>query len=205
MLKKSITLACSVMLIGAFAQAEKSGKEAYAASCMSCHGENGAGGKESGTGPNLTILKDDYATKQFKLIRDGKRVGEGSKKMNEFLDKEAKLSAAELEAALKYALELPEAAPNHAKIGNAAAGTASYALCGTCHGQKGEGYVNPAVPAPRLAGQADWYIVDSLKAFKAKHRGSGDPLGMQMQAMSMTVPTDEAAANVAAYIATLKK
>ena len=80
-----------------------------------------------------------------------------------------------------------------------------YALCGSCHGPQGKGYINPAIPAPRLTGQPDWYIVDSLKNFKIGHRGTEDPPAMQMKAMSMTLPTEKDYADVAAFIKSLAK
>ncbi len=204
-MNKLVLIALTSIFATSLTMAEKTPKEAYNASCLECHGADGAGGKQSGEGPNLTALKDKYATEQFVAIRTGKRKGEGTKKMNEFLKTTAKLTEAELASALKYALELPEAAPRHVKAGDAAAGKGSYALCGTCHGPKGEGYINPAVPAPRLTGQPNWYIVDQVKNFKAGHRGNDTPGGMQMKAMSMTLPTEDAMKNVAAYISTLKK
>lgn len=87
--------------------------------------------------------------------------------------------------------------------GDAAAGQALYATCAACHGQQGEG--NPALNAPALAGQADWYIVRQLQYFKAGIRGTdpNDTFGMQMRPMAMTLATDQAVADVAAYINTL--
>ena len=49
--------------------------------------------------------------------------------------------------------------------GNAAKGQKLYASCIQCHGEKGEG--NPAQKAPKIAGQHDWYIISSIKAFQA--------------------------------------
>jgi cytochrome c553 len=203
---KNIALTLFVLTALAItAQAEKSGKEAYTVSCLACHGANGAGGKQSGQGPNLTTLKEEYFRKQFKNIRDGKRKGPGTVNMNKHLNEVAKLTDSEIEAAIKYTLALPEAKPIHANVGNVDAGRMKYAICGSCHGPKGKGYLNPAVPAPRLTGQPDWYIVDSLKNFKIGHRGSEDPMAMQMKAMTMTLPTEKDYADVAAYIKSLSK
>lgn len=49
--------------------------------------------------------------------------------------------------------------------GDAAKGKALYSSCIQCHGEDGRG--NPAEEAPRIAGQYDWYIVSSIKQFKA--------------------------------------
>ena len=201
---KAVSL--SILLAVSFTftmHAEKSGKEAYEISCKACHGDNGAGGKEFGDGPNLTILKDDYSKQQFKAILEGKRKGPGTEKMLKAL-KDSKLSEKEIQAAFDYAIKLPEAKSNHKGFGNENIGKGKFMICATCHGQKGEGYINPAIPAPRIAGQADFYIVDAIKSFKANHRGNDTPGGMQMKAMSATLVTEDDIKNVAAYIRTLK-
>lgn len=198
----------SVMLLALLlcicsAYAEKSGKEAYKLSCVQCHGENGAGGKEFLQGPNLTILKDKYFKEQFKAILDGERKGPGTVNMLKIL-KESKLSDKEIQAAADYAMKLPRAGANHMKFGDAKKGKAKYStMCIHCHGAKAEGYSNPALPAPRLAGQSDFYIVDQIKAYKAGHRDTGTPANQQMKAMSNLLVTEDDMKNVAAYIRTL--
>ena len=198
----------SVMLIALLlcicsAYAEKSGKEAYKLSCVQCHGENGAGGKEFLQGPNLTILKDEYFKEQFKAILDGKRKGPGTVNMLKIL-KESKLTDKEIQAAAEYAMKLPRAGANHMKFGNVKKGKEKYStMCIHCHGAKAEGYTNPALPAPRLAGQSDFYIVDQIKAFKSGHRDTGTPANQQMKAMSNLLVTEDDMKNVAAYIRSL--
>ena len=87
--------------------------------------------------------------------------------------------------------------------GNAATGQALYATCAACHGQQGEG--NAALHAPALAGQTEGYIVRQLQHFKAGIRGTapGDTFGMQMRPMAMTLATEQAVLDVAAYITSL--
>lgn len=183
--------------------AEKSGKEAYKLSCVQCHGENGAGGKDFLQGPNLTILKDKYFMEQFKAILDGKRKGPGTVNMLKIL-KESKLSDKEIQAAAKYAMKLPRAGANHKKFGDAKKGKVHYSTkCIHCHGMRGEGYSNPALPAPRLLGQSDFYIVDQIKSFKAGHRDTGTPANLQMKAMSNLLVTEDDMKDVAAYLRTL--
>ena len=185
------------------ASAEKSAKEAYNLSCKACHGENGAGGIEFSQGPNLTILKQKYAKEQFDAIRSGQRKGPGTVNMLRVL-KESKLSEKEIQAAFKYAMDLPRAGANHMKFGDVKKGKVKYStLCIHCHGILGEGYSNPALPAPRLAGQADFYIVDMIKSFKAGHRDSNTAASQQMKAMSNVLVTDDDIKNVSAYIRTL--
>ena len=187
-------------------QAAKTGKEAYDISCKECHGENGAGGKDFGQAPNITILDEYYFRKQFKLIRDKKRKGPGATIMNVYLDEKAKLSKEEIEAAIQYAIKLKPAEPNHKKgFGDASNGAARYALCGTCHGQNGKGNINPAMLAPRLAGQADFYIVDQLKNYKNGHRGNGTSASeIQMKGMASYIENDQVMKDIAAYLRTFK-
>lgn len=88
--------------------------------------------------------------------------------------------------------------------GDAAVGKTKYMTCVACHGANGEG--NPALKAPKLAGQEDWYVISQLQKFKDKIRGAHakDIEGMQMAPMAMMLTTDADRANVAAYIKTLK-
>lgn len=55
--------------------------------------------------------------------------------------------------------------------------------CAGCHGAEGQG--NPALGAPRLAGQQAEYILAQLHAFKAGRRGydDSDRYGAQMRAL----------------------
>jgi cytochrome c oxidase subunit 2 len=87
--------------------------------------------------------------------------------------------------------------------GDAAAGKALFTVCAGCHGAQGEG--NPAVNAPKLSGQADWYLKRQLKYFKQGVRGTDDrdAGGKTMAPMAATLPDDAAIDNVVAYIKTL--
>ena len=77
--------------------------------------------------------------------------------------------------------------------GDAAAGKGVAARCVACHGANGEG--NAAMVAPKLAGQLEVYLVNSLKAYKSGARSN--PL---MTPMAKPL-TDADIANVAAYYA----
>lgn len=87
--------------------------------------------------------------------------------------------------------------------GDPVAGRGNYAVCVACHGVQGEG--NPALNAPKLAGQEEWYIVRQLQHYKQGIRGAheDDAFGKQMAPMASTLVDDSAVRNVAAYIATL--
>ena len=86
---------------------------------------------------------------------------------------------------------------------DAARGQTLYATCGACHGAQGEGM--QALNAPSLAGQEEWYVIRQLQNFKNGIRGTNpkDIFGMQMAPMAMTLPTEQAIEDVAAYIKSL--
>ena len=87
--------------------------------------------------------------------------------------------------------------------GEAALGQALYAPCAACHGMQGEG--NPALNAPKLAGQEAWYLRRQLNNYKQRRRGvdPADVNGAQMAAMAATLFDDGAINNVIAYIRSL--
>jgi cytochrome c oxidase subunit 2 len=76
-------------------------------------------------------------------------------------------------------------------------------VCASCHGPQAEG--NPALNAPKLSGQGDWYLKRQLKNFKIGARGTHDKdvFGKMMAPMAATLADDAAIDNVVAYIRTL--
>jgi len=98
----------------------------------------------------------------------------------------------------------PTFAQSSAQVaGDAAAGKLRYATCAACHGVQGEG--NPALHAPRLSGQGDWYLKLQLKNFKNGARGTHDKdvFGKMMAPMAATLGDDAAIDDVVAYLKTL--
>jgi len=87
--------------------------------------------------------------------------------------------------------------------GDPVAGKALFAVCAGCHGANAEG--NVAMHAPKLSGQATWYLERQLKHFKLGERGTQDKdaFGKTMAPMAATLADDTAVANVVAYIASL--
>ena len=87
--------------------------------------------------------------------------------------------------------------------GDAAAGKPLYAVCAACHGLQAQG--NPALHAPKLSGQGDWYLKRQLKYFKNGARGTHDKdvFGKMMAPMAATLGDEAAIDNVVAYIKTL--
>jgi cytochrome c oxidase subunit II len=98
----------------------------------------------------------------------------------------------------------PTFAQTKARVpGDAAAGRSLYAVCSACHGVQAEG--NPALNAPKLSGQGDWYLKRELRYFKNGARGTHekDVFGKMMAPMAATLADDAAIDNVVAYIKTL--
>jgi cytochrome c oxidase subunit 2 len=87
--------------------------------------------------------------------------------------------------------------------GDVTAGKALYASCASCHGQSGEG--NAALKAPKLAGQAGWYLERQLESFSTGARGGDDrdEAGKLMAPMAAMVPDGTSRAHVVAYIRSL--
>ena len=59
--------------------------------------------------------------------------------------------------------------------------------------------------APPIAGRDDWYLMESLRKFKAGIRGANpkDTTGAAMRGIAMSLADDTAMRNVASYAASL--
>ncbi len=100
----------------------------------------------------------------------------------------------------------PTYAQTRAKVaGDPVAGQALYTVCAACHGARGEG--NPALNAPKLSGQAGWYLASQLGDFKRGVRGTADAdvYAKQMIPFANTLVDDTAISNVVAYITSLEE
>jgi cytochrome c oxidase subunit 2 len=98
----------------------------------------------------------------------------------------------------------PTFAKTRAEVaGDPTAGQALFATCTACHGAQAEG--NRDLNAPKLSGQAAWYLVRQLNDFKRGLRGvhENDTFGKQMAPFAATLVDDAAVKNVVAYIGTL--
>jgi cytochrome c553 len=181
-----------------------SGAELFRA-CTACHGYNGEGNATIQT-PTIAGLPQWYIENQIHKFRTGLRgahpddyEGLRMRPMSRQM-----MNEAEIQQVAKYISSLPAQKPPHGiegGTGDAAAGTATYAVCVACHGDHGQG--NEQVHAPPLTKQPDWYLLASLKKFKAGIRGQpSDTIGSTMRAMSLTIPDEKAMKNVVAYIQT---
>ena len=181
------------------------GKAAYAV-CAACHGANGMGNKALNA-PRIAGQEPWYLERQLKNFKGGIR-GADPKDTYGMQMRPMALTLSNDQAVSDMAAflsSMPRSAPAASSVnGDVAAGKTAYMICQACHGPTGGG--NKALNTPRLTGLQDWYIVRQLKNFKSGARGTkaGDTYGMQMRPMALTLTSDAAINNVAAYIATLK-
>ncbi|MEL7450667.1 MAG: c-type cytochrome [Pseudomonadota bacterium] len=196
-------LACAAACAG---EGDASAGAPLYAPCSACHGAGGEGNAAL-RAPRLQGLAPWYVVRQLKNFKDGLRGADerdtyGAQMRPMAMTLKNDTAIADVAA---HVVTLTTAEPAAATVeGNLASGKAAYAVCAACHGARGEG--NEVLNAPRLAGQADWYLATQLKNFKAGVRGKHkqDAPGAQMWPMAMTLATDEAIADVVAYIATLR-
>lgn len=201
--------AVSVVLLAtaapAVAQGDAAAGQSSYAMCASCHGANGEGNKALNA-PALAGQSEAYINRQLSNFRTGLRgaasgdtFGAQMRPMAMAVGNDA--AVANISA---YIASMDVNAEVHDGGGDAAAGQAQYGVCASCHGARGEG--NDALGGPRLNILPDWYIIRQIANYKSGIRGSaeGDTYGAQMKGMAMVVANDAAAANVAAYIATLE-
>lgn len=174
--------------------------------CVPCHGANGGGNREL-KAPEIAGLPQWYILRQLenfsKDVRgshpddmEGHRMRPMARTLYRPGDKESV-------AAYVAGLAVPTS-ENVLTQGNKAAGETHYTnICATCHGTDGKG--NQDMGAPKLQGQADWYMYAQLQKFHSGMRGAhpDDVFGSQMRAMSMTLPDTTAMLDVVAYIKTL--
>ncbi len=173
--------------------------------CSYCHGPDGLGKPELGA-PQIAGMPEWYLLNQLKSFRSGIRGmhpdDEAALRMRPMaltLDRPG-----DVESVAAYVSSLPKrksegSLPN----GNAAQGQAFFATCMACHGAKAEG--NQALNAPPLTHLGDWYIAAQLQKFRAGIRGASptDTNGMLMRPMALSLPSEQAVLDVAAYIGSL--
>lgn len=80
---------------------------------------------------------------------------------------------------------------------------AAFRVCTACHGKDGGG--DPAMRAPVIGGQEQWYVERQLKAFRAGHRGTDtrDVYGRTMAPMAKAIVDDATVTSLSVYISAL--
>lgn len=173
--------------------------------CAPCHGEDGAG-IEDFQAPAIAGLPEWYLLAQLNKFHEGHRGahpddtnGLRMRGMIRTLNHEG-----DIEAVAAYVAALPAPQPAPTLDGDPARGEELYAACVQCHGEDASG--DPEQNAPPLTSLNDWYIAEQLRLFKEGIRGTidGDATGATMRPMALGLADEQAMADVAAYIATLR-
>jgi cytochrome c oxidase subunit 2 len=169
--------------------------------CVLCHGTEGRG-NEPVSAPRIGGMEDWYLERQLLAFREGWRgvhpddyQGGEMRPMALALEDEG-----EVEDAAEHFAAFPVVETPDTVRGDVARGALLYASCAACHGDDAEG--RPAMQAPALAHQSDWYLVTQIEHYRRGIRGADpeDELGQQMRALAQTLPDEQAARDLAAYI-----
>lgn len=178
-----LSLACSAVV----AQQPPKGTE----TCTPCHGPNG-----NSTIPNYPSIAGQPRTfieNQLVLIREGLRP---VKEMQELMKGMPDETIGALATYYAKQPAIPAKVEADATKSKAGAEIASKALCGTCH----LGDYRGQAQVPRLAGQNETFLVNSMKMFRDAPQPGRDTIMTQaLQGMS-----DQDIANVAHFLATFK-
>jgi cytochrome c553 len=181
-----------------------SGRKLYFA-CSSCHWETGEGSEAFGA-PALAGLPEAYLVRQVEHFKSGLRGTDAHDASGRQMALLAKTLRDEesVRAVSCYIATLPPVPPAPVLKGNARRGRQVFTTCAACHGDRAQG--NPALGAPPLVQQADWYLHRQLQAFHAGWRGThpDDTFGQQMRAVAATLPDQSALLDVVAYITSLR-
>ncbi len=181
------------------------GKELYIV-CAGCHGANGEGIKALNA-PALVNQETWYLEKQLNNFRLGIRGNDPENIPGTQMATIAKTltGADQVSDVAAYIKTLPPTTTEQTISGDIEKGRNYYhMICGACHGKNAVG--NPSLNSPRLAGIDDWYLEAQFNLFKNGIRGMhpDDTHGAQMQAMSNSLPDDQALKDVIAYIQSLQ-
>ena len=200
------SLLAALLLAVVLPAAGQDGQAAYA-TCVACHGAN-AEGNAALKAPRLKHLPAVYLSAQLQKFKGGIRGGEGGSATAAQMAPMAMTLAddAAITAVADYIAGLESDASPATIEGDVALGADYYnQFCGACHG--GDGAGNPALNSPRLTGSDDWYLAEQIRAFRAGERGAhpDDRTGRQMRAMAMVLPSDQAVADVVAFIRSLSE
>ena len=185
------------------AKADPVGKgEVLFANCTPCHGDNGHGNCNLGA-PAIAGMETWYVEAQLKKFRLDHRGYHGDDLEGLRMKPMAKILASDEQVShvAAYVAGL-KPKPFEATVldGNAARGANEFARCTMCHGTGGQG--NKIMNAPSLAGTEDWYLLRSLRKYKAGQRGAaeGDGTGALMRAQASMFKDEQAMRDVVAHI-----
>jgi cytochrome c oxidase subunit II len=165
----------------------RTGREIYE-TCRLCHST-----KEMQRGPILDGLPAWYVMRQLEKFREGVRGANPANRSEALMGATQSVlqNDEEIRRVAEFISSLPPPAHLATVRGDVRRGKGIYLVCLPCHGDRAQG--NPAVKAPPLYPQEDWYLMDQLRKFKAAQRGVDprDAEGRIMQQMvSALAPQD---------------
>jgi cytochrome c553 len=149
----------------------EAGAEVYAG-CAVCHGDDGTG-RADGTFPRIAGQHASVVAKQIEDIRSGARSNPIMASHIEMLtDPEEVADVAAYVAALSP--DPASATGERSAVGATERGAELYARdCRRCHGDRGEGSAERAVPV--VAGQHSAYLLRQLRAIAGSRRRNAHP------------------------------
>lgn len=173
--------------------------------CTLCHGAD-TRGNAAVRAPRLAGLQPWYLSAQIRAYQASLRGAHPA----DLPGNEMRFIAATLTdetAVAKVLARFSKSSPSTPEptvAGDVARGGQLYTPCAACHGSRGEG--SESLKAPALAGGSDWYQLAQLRNFRLGLRGTdpADLPGQQMRAAAAALPDDGAAADVVAYLNTLR-
>lgn len=172
--------------------------DSVVAVCASCHGASGEG-IEARSAPRLAGLHPAYLTRQLAAYADHQRGAHPADPFGSQMVVIAQsLTAADIaDISLRYS-RMKAPSPFATFKADPAKGKQVFETCATCHGPDGMGL--PANEAPRIAGQADWYIRHSLQQYRSGARGgnAADANGQVMAAAAALI-NDKEIRDVSSY------
>lgn len=186
----------------------ESGVVLYRQHCASCHGGD-AGGDAALGAPALAGLDHAYVQTQLQKFLVGLRGthfkdvdGISMRAAVDFLQPELERMR-NISHLSHHVAKLPSVKQPATVKGDIQRGAQYFATCVACHGADGKG--NADLGAPRIAGQADWYLLKQLQKYRAGARGADprDVAGQQMAAIAKTLADEQALKDVVAYIHSL--
>jgi len=182
-----------------------SGPELYEL-CTQCHGPNGLGNHHANT-PAIAGLPAWYVEAQLIKFRSGQRGAHPDDITGMQMRPIARTltSDVDVKTIAGFVSKMPRFRPEPRILdANPARGSALYKPCAACHGANGEG--NEGTKAPPLQAQSDFYIATQLMHFRKGARGTHpeDATGGMMRPQATMLPDDEAARDIAAFIAQSK-
>jgi cytochrome c553 len=188
------------LLIGTGAAQAQQGEALYA-TCVACHGADGAGNVALNS-PALAGQLPGYLERQLQHFKSGVRGADSRDIQGQQMSGMAATLAddAAIAAVVAYIGTLPPGRGVAVEYDQRNGDNQYNAACGACHGGKAQG--NSALNSPRLAGLDAAYLRRQYDNFAAGIRGShpDDRYGKQMKMMSTVLTVEKDINDVMGYI-----